>query len=91
LTTRLPSANRTRGLSVNYCSGFRALDVSSTSELGGMYRFLVYFYCIICALKRLLGHNVQVYKCIFFQSKLATLSLCQFLISELIILYYIIS
>ncbi|WVZ23436.1 hypothetical protein V8G54_001980 [Vigna mungo] len=38
LTTRLRSAKTTRGPAVNYCSGFRALDVSSTSELGGVTR-----------------------------------------------------
>ncbi|KAH1239067.1 hypothetical protein GmHk_08G023589 [Glycine max] len=38
LTTRLRSANTTRGLPVNYCSGFRALDISSTSEVGGVAR-----------------------------------------------------
>ncbi|RDX76428.1 trpD, partial [Mucuna pruriens] len=38
MTTRLRSANTTRGLPVNYCSGFRSLDISSTSELGGVSR-----------------------------------------------------
>nr|XP_007153776.1 hypothetical protein PHAVU_003G064000g [Phaseolus vulgaris]ESW25770.1 hypothetical protein PHAVU_003G064000g [Phaseolus vulgaris] len=38
LTTRLRSANTTRGLPVNYCSGFRALDVSSSIDLGGVTR-----------------------------------------------------
>ncbi|KAK7250595.1 hypothetical protein RIF29_33123 [Crotalaria pallida] len=38
MTTRLRSVNTTRGIPVNYCSGFRSLDVSSTSELGGVTR-----------------------------------------------------
>ncbi|BAT74716.1 uncharacterized protein HKW66_Vig0000200 [Vigna angularis] len=38
LTTRLRSAKTTRGPPVNYCSGFRALDVSSTSGLSGVTR-----------------------------------------------------
>ncbi|KAK7361636.1 hypothetical protein VNO77_03707 [Canavalia gladiata] len=38
MTTRLRSANTTRGLPVNYCSGFRSLDISSTSEHGGVTR-----------------------------------------------------
>ncbi|XP_027346740.1 uncharacterized protein LOC113858341 [Abrus precatorius] len=38
MTTRLRSVNTTRGLPVNYCSGFRSLDISSTSELVGVTR-----------------------------------------------------
>ncbi|KAL2343071.1 hypothetical protein Fmac_004356 [Flemingia macrophylla] len=38
MTTRLRSANTTRGLPVNYCSGFRALNISSPSELRGVTR-----------------------------------------------------
>lgn len=37
MTTRLRSVSTTRGLPVNYCSGFRSLDISSTSEAGGTY------------------------------------------------------
>lgn len=37
MTTRLRSVSMTRGLPVNYCSGFRSLDIASTSEHGGMY------------------------------------------------------
>ncbi|KAE9614460.1 hypothetical protein Lal_00012142 [Lupinus albus] len=38
MTTRLRSVGKTRGIPVNYCSGFRSHDVSSTSELGGVTR-----------------------------------------------------
>ncbi|KAK7317644.1 hypothetical protein RJT34_02055 [Clitoria ternatea] len=38
MTTRLRSVNTTRGHPVNYCSGFRSLDISCTSELGGVTR-----------------------------------------------------
>ncbi|XP_058766131.1 uncharacterized protein LOC131639671 [Vicia villosa] len=38
MTTRLRSASTTKGLPVNYCSGFRSLDISSTSEPGGVTR-----------------------------------------------------
>lgn len=38
MTTRLRSVSTTRGLPVNYCSGFRSLDVPSTPELGGVAR-----------------------------------------------------
>ncbi|XP_012573827.1 uncharacterized protein [Cicer arietinum] len=38
MTTRLRSVSMTRGLPVNYCSGFRSLDIASTSEHGGVTR-----------------------------------------------------
>ncbi|GAU21344.1 hypothetical protein TSUD_189310, partial [Trifolium subterraneum] len=38
MTTRLRSVSTTKGIPVNYCSGFRSLDVASTSELGGVTR-----------------------------------------------------
>ncbi|XP_054793014.1 uncharacterized protein LOC129298612 [Prosopis cineraria] len=38
MTTRLRSVSTTKGLPVNYCSGFRSLNISSTSELGGVSR-----------------------------------------------------
>ncbi|KAJ1422828.1 Nucleoside phosphorylase/phosphoribosyltransferase catalytic domain superfamily [Sesbania bispinosa] len=38
MTTRLRSVSTTRGLPVNYCSGFRSLDVPSTPELVGVAR-----------------------------------------------------
>lgn len=37
MTTRLRSST-TKGIPVNYCSGFRSLDISSTSEPGGVTR-----------------------------------------------------
>ncbi|XP_024628393.1 anthranilate phosphoribosyltransferase isoform X2 [Medicago truncatula] len=37
MTTRLRSS-MTKGIPVNYCSGFRSLDISSTSEPGGVTR-----------------------------------------------------
>lgn len=38
MTTRSRSGNTTKGLPVNYCSGFRSLNTSSTSEPGGVTR-----------------------------------------------------
>ncbi|CAK8561971.1 unnamed protein product [Lathyrus sativus] len=38
MTTRLRSVSTTKGLPVNYCSGFRSVDISSTSEPGGVTR-----------------------------------------------------
>ncbi|MCI09852.1 anthranilate phosphoribosyltransferase-like, partial [Trifolium medium] len=38
MTTRLRSVSTTKGIPVNYCSGFRSLDIASTSELGGVTR-----------------------------------------------------
>ncbi|XP_028769365.1 uncharacterized protein LOC114726819 [Neltuma alba] len=38
MTTRMRSASTTRGLPVNYCSGFRSLNISSASELDGVSR-----------------------------------------------------
>ncbi|KAK4263143.1 hypothetical protein QN277_028603 [Acacia crassicarpa] len=38
MTTRLRSVSTTRGLPVNYCSGFRSLNMSSTSEFDGVSR-----------------------------------------------------
>ncbi|MED6180698.1 hypothetical protein PIB30_012574 [Stylosanthes scabra] len=38
MTTRLRSANATKGLPVNYCSGYRSIHIPSTSEPGGVTR-----------------------------------------------------
>ncbi|KAL1365521.1 hypothetical protein HN51_013544 [Arachis hypogaea] len=38
MTTRLRSVNVSKGLPVNYCSGFRSLNIPSTSEPGGVTR-----------------------------------------------------
>ncbi|PNY09179.1 anthranilate phosphoribosyltransferase-like protein [Trifolium pratense] len=38
MTTRLRSVSTTKGIPVNYCSGFHSLDIASTSELGGVTR-----------------------------------------------------
>ncbi|KAK2354647.1 anthranilate phosphoribosyltransferase [Trifolium repens] len=38
MTTRLRSVSTTKGIPVNYCSGFRSLDIASMSELGGVAR-----------------------------------------------------
>ncbi|KAI5419228.1 uncharacterized protein LOC127074935 [Lathyrus oleraceus] len=38
MTTRLRSVSTTKGLPVNYCSGFRSVDISSISEPGGVTR-----------------------------------------------------
>lgn len=36
MTTRLRSVNASKGLPVNYCSGFRSLNVESTFEGDGL-------------------------------------------------------
>lgn len=37
MTTRLRSANASKGLPVNYCSGFRSLSMASAFELDGLH------------------------------------------------------
>ena len=37
MTTRLRSANASKGLPVNYCSGFRSLSMASACEIDGLY------------------------------------------------------
>jgi len=54
MTTRLRSS-MTKGIPVNYCSGFRSLDISSTSEPGGMY--LVSLFISISSIYNLLLNN----------------------------------
>lgn len=90
LTTRLRSANTTRGLPVNYCSGFRALDISSTSEVGGMYSvslFTLFTHLnnYIIVMTKSIKIIVLLFKANWQQS------LCQFLISKLMLLHHIIS
>lgn len=37
MTTRLRPPNASKGLPVNYCSGFRSLNVTSNSAMDGSY------------------------------------------------------
>lgn len=39
MTTKLRSANASKGLPVNYCSGFRSLGMEMPYELDGASRF----------------------------------------------------
>lgn len=47
MTTRLRSLTSTKGVPVNYCSGFRSLNVASAHEVDGVYlamTFVFYFF-----------------------------------------------
>lgn len=39
MTTKLRSANASKGLPVNYCAGFRSLDMAMPYEVDGVYHF----------------------------------------------------
>lgn len=46
MTTRLRSVNASKGLPVNYCSGFRSLNVESTFEGDGLYNLARLLNCL---------------------------------------------
>lgn len=43
MTTKLRSVNASKGIPVNYCSGFRSLNVQSAYALDGMQKSLILF------------------------------------------------
>lgn len=44
MTTRLRSVNVSKGLPVNYCSGFRSLNSVSSLEGDGLYNLACHFF-----------------------------------------------
>lgn len=44
MTTRLRSLTSTKGFPVNYCSGFRSLNVASAHEVDGVYLAMTLFF-----------------------------------------------
>ncbi len=58
MTTRLRSLNSSKGFPVNYCSGFRSLNVASAHEVDGVYlamTFVFHFtilYVLLCKVYR---------------------------------------
>lgn len=51
MTTRLRSINASKGLPVNYCSGFRSLSMALASEVDGFFsRLLIFFILFLLAI-----------------------------------------
>ena len=44
MTTRLRSSSSSKGLPVNYCSGFRSLNVASACDVDGMSYNCIFFF-----------------------------------------------
>lgn len=45
MTTRLRSVNSSKGIPVNYCSGFRSLSMASACEVDGLFLYHLGLFC----------------------------------------------
>ncbi|CAL2231228.1 unnamed protein product [Prunus armeniaca] len=63
MTTRLRSANSSKGIPVNYCSGFRSLSMASACEVDGLFFKSSYVLCSFFQMVVISNFKLFKYSC----------------------------